>query len=88
MQYWKDLPEITYEGTDKESIVELEVRGYVEPVPDDHKNEDVVILGRMGGTIYLVFGQMVEYEYIKPEESQSGEDFSRIKIEGTCVSVF
>ena len=87
MQYWMELPEITYQGIDK-SIVELEVNGYVEPIPEDRKNEDIVFLGRMGGTTYLVFGQIVEYEYIEPEKSQSGNDFTRLKVEGTCVTVF
>ena len=88
MQYWKDLPEISYQGIDKDSIVELEVSGHVEPIPDDRKNEDVVFLGRMGGTIYLIYGQIAEYEYIEPEKSQSGNDFTRLKVEGTCVTVF
>ena len=88
MQYWKDLPEISYQGIDKNSIIELEVNGHIESIPDDRKNEEIVFCGRMSRTVYLIFGQIVEYEYIKPEESQSGNDFTRLKVEGTCVQLF
>lgn len=88
MQYVKELPEISYQGIDEHSLIELEVSGYVEPVPDDRKTEEIIFVGKMGGTTYLIFGCMVEYEYIKPEESQSGNDFTRLKIEGTIVTVF
>lgn len=88
MQYFKELPEITYSGIDKNSIIELEVSGQVEKLPEDRRQEDIVFLGRMGGTIYLVYGGEVEYEYIKPEDSQSGNGFTRLKIEGTCITVF
>lgn len=88
MQYFKELPGVTYQGIDEHSVIELEVSGYVEPIPDDRKAEDIVFVGRMGRTIYLIFGCMVEHEYIKPEDSQSGHDFTRLKIEGTIVTVF
>lgn len=88
MQYFKELPEISYQGIDKNSVIELEVSGQVEKLPDDRSQEDIVFVGRMGGTIYLIFGCMVEHEYIKPEDSQSGNDFTRLKIEGTCVTIF
>ena len=88
MQYFKDLPEITFSGVDKNNLIELEVNGQVEKLPDDRKQEDIVFIGRMGGTIYLIFGGVAEHEYIKPEESLSGNDFTRLKIEGTCVTIF
>ena len=88
MQYFKELPEVTYSGIGDDCIVELEVGGQVEKVPDDRKQEEIAFLGRMGKTIYLVTGCMVEYEYIKPKESQSGKGFTRLKIEGTCMTVF
>jgi len=88
MQYFKELPEITSSSVDENNVIELEVNGQVEKLPDDRKQEDVVFIGRMGGTIYLIFGLVVEYEYIKPEESLSGNDFTRLKIDGTCVTVF
>ena len=88
MQYLKDLPEITYSGVDKDNLNEFEVNGQVEKLPDDRSQEVILFVGRMGGTIYLIFGQVVEYKYIKPEDSLSGNDFTRLKIEGTCVTVF
>ena len=88
MQYFKDLPEITYSGVDKNNLTELEVNGLVEKLPEDRKEEDIVFTGRMGGTIYLIFGQVAEYEYIEPEKSHSGNDFTRLKIEGTCLTIF
>lgn len=90
MQYFKELPEVTYQGMDKDSNIELEVNGHVEPihVEPEVKDEDIVFTGRMGGTIYLIIGKVVEYEYIEPEESASGHDFTRLKIEGTIVTVF
>jgi len=62
----------------------------VEPihVEPEVKYEDIVFIGRMGRTIYLIVGTVVEYEYIKPEESATGHDFTRLKIEGTIVTVF
>ena len=88
MQYFKELPEVTSSGIGYNSIIELEVEGQVEKLPDDRKQEKIVFLGRMGKTIYLVTGCMVEYEYIKPEESQSGKGFTRLRIGGTCLTVF
>lgn len=86
IQYFSDLLEITSSGVDN-NLVELEVDGHVGRLPDD-STRNIVMLGKMGGTIYLVFGNVVEYEYIKPEDSVSGKDFTRMKIEGTCVTVF
>ena len=88
MQYFSELPEISYSGIAKDNLVELEIDGEVEEVPEEHSKEDAFFLGRMGGTIYLVFGLVAEREYIKPEDSQSGKGFTRLKIEGTCVTVF
>jgi len=88
MLYFKELPQVTYQSIDEDSVIELEVNGHVEPVPDDRKVEGIVFVGRMGETIYLIYGCMLEHEYIKPEDSQSGNDFTRLKIEGTLVTVF
>jgi len=88
MQYFSELPEISYSGIGDNGVVELEVDGQVEEVPEEHSEEDAFFLGRMGGTIVLVFGLVAEREYIKAEESASGKDFTRMKIEGTCVTVF
>lgn len=88
MQYFSELPVITYSGICDKNLVELEVEGKVEEVPPEHDKEDAFFIGKMGGTIYLVFGLVAENEYIKPEDSASGKGFTRIKIEGTCVTVF
>ncbi len=87
MQYFKDLPEITSSGTDKDSLIEIEVEGEVERLPDDGKQE-IVFVGKMGGTLYLILGTIVEYKYIKPEDSLSGKGFTCLKIEGDCVTYF
>jgi len=87
MQYFEDLPAISCSGVNN-SLIELEVDGQVEEVPEDRRQEEIIFVGKMGGIIYLIFGQVVEYVYIKLEESQSGKDFTRLKIEGTCVTVY
>lgn len=48
MQYVKELPEISYQGIDEHSVIELEVSGKVEPVPDDRKTELVAKPFRSG----------------------------------------
>lgn len=88
MEFWKDLPTIIYQGNLEDSIIELEVDGEVQKLPEERTGkEDIVFVGRMGGTTYLIFGILAQYEYIKPGESQSGVGFTRLKIEGTIVSV-
>jgi len=88
MQYFKELPEILCSSIDKGSIIEIEVNGYVETVPDDRKNEKIIFVGRMGGTIYLFYGCVAEYGHIKAEDSVSGDGFTRLKVEGACVTAF
>lgn len=88
MQYFNDLPAIMSSGIVTHNLIELEVNGQVEKLTDDRSQEDIVFFGRMGVTIYLIVGVVVEYKYIKLEESQSGNDFTRLRIEGTCVTVF
>jgi dihydroxyacetone kinase len=87
MQYFSELPEITSSSIDKESHIELEVSGEVERLPDVGDDE-IVFIGKMGATVYLILGSIVEYEYIKPEESASGNGFTRLKMEGSCVTLF
>lgn len=87
MQYMKDLPEIFSQGIDEEDRIELEISGRVEPIPDNWKEEEIVFVGNMGGTICLICGSISKYDYIKPEDSLSGNDFTRLTIEGTIVTV-
>ena len=84
------MPEILYSGTDKESLISLEVRGEIEKLPDggSHDEDEFVFVGKMGQTLYLILGRLVAYEYIKPKRSISGEGFTRLKIEGSCVTYF
>ena len=88
MQYFNELPEISSSGTDKNGLIELEVVGQVEQLPEGRSREEIIFVGGMGKTIYLIAGMVEEYEYIKPDESLSGNDFTRLKIKGTCVTVF
>ncbi len=85
MQYYKDLPEILSSGPDSDGFIELEVKGKVERLLDDDK-EPIVFVGAMGETAYLVHGKINEYEYI-PEEMSAGDyDFTRMTIEGSCIT--
>lgn len=87
MQYFKDLPGITSTGDDDENQIELEVSGRVERLPDD-ENTEIVFVGRMGKTIYLIAGTVVKYEYIEPKKAFANRDFTRLTFDGSCVTVF
>ena len=87
MLYFNDLPEIISFGTDKKGLIELEVRGKVEPVPKDRSTENIVFVGNLAGTIHFVIGHVDEYQYIGPEEAFQSRDFTRLKILGICVTV-
>jgi hypothetical protein len=87
MQYYDELPNVSYQGAGDSNEVELEVEGKVEK-PARKDDKEIIFIGRMAGTIYLVVGQLVEYEYIPPKKAQNDKDFTRLKFEGTCVTVF
>lgn len=87
MQYFEELPQIMYQGAGEHNEIELEVKGFVESVPPDRREEDIVFVGRMGSTIYLIIGRMTSYDYAKPEDTQSGHGFTRLTIKGTMITL-
>lgn len=87
MLYFEKLPQIMYQSAGKNSAIELEVTGFVESVPASRRKEDIIFVGRMGSTIYLIIGRLVSYDYIKSHESQSGHDFTRLIIRGTMITL-
>ena len=84
MEYLSELPEISSSSVGK-GIIELEVEGEVARLPDD-VHEEVVFIGSMEGTIHVVAGKVVSYEFIKAEEAASGNSFTRLEIEGECIT--
>lgn len=85
MHYFDSLPCISYEGIDKNNNIELEVEEEVERLRDDSKSE-IVFMGTMGRTLYIIIGTVLKYEYVRAEISASHRAFTKLTIKGTSIA--
>jgi hypothetical protein len=86
MRALKEIPEISWQSFDNNDNIELEVKGKIAPLPDNWVNEEIVFLGRMARTIYLVTGHLLAREYVSPERTLNGEDFTTLSIKGSIIT--
>jgi hypothetical protein len=85
VRYFEGLPEISFESVPETGVIELEVEGKVARLKNDVL-EQIVFLGKMGATLYVVRGIIIFYDYVPSKFSVGGNDFTRLKIKGTCIS--